>query len=211
MPEQSSVTTFVVEERLPWSEDCAGSPERGPFDGGAIHEGGIRRTCSIRKISSLGVTLAGAPGGSPGEEVTVELDTGQRLPGTVEWTDRGEIGVRFTERLDVVALINRKLVSQPAERRTMPRVEIRCAAYVKCGGQLLPATMRNISSKGLQIEGDELPACGSYVSVFVEGLNMPGGEIVWRRDRLAGIELLDELSWTSIIPWVRTVIRQGAN
>lgn len=210
MPEPSSVTTFVVGEQLPWADESAVSAEQGPFDGGALHGGGVRRACSIRKISSLGVTLSGA-GGSPGDEVTVELETGQRLAGILEWVDRGEAGIRFNERLDVVALINRNLVSQPAERRMMPRVEIRCPAYVKCGGQVLPATMRNISSKGLQLEGDDLPGRGAYVSVFVEGLNMPGAEIVWRRDQLAGLELLEELNWTSIIPWVRTLIRQGAN
>jgi len=208
---ETSVTTFVVDDRLPWLGECSSAPEKGPFDAAAVHQAGVRKSCTVRKISTLGVTLGGASGGVPGEEVTVELDTGQRLAGTVEWSDRGEVGVRFIDRLDLVALINRNLVSQPAERRTMPRVEIRCPAYVKCGGQLSPATLRNISSKGLQLEGDELPMSGSYVSIFVEGLNMPGGEVVWRRDKLAGIELLDELSWTSIIPWVRTVIRQGAN
>ena len=63
--------------------------------------------------------------------------------------------------------------------------------------------VRNISARGLQLEGDELPAIGTFVSVFVEGLNMPAGEVIWRHDSLAGIEVFEELSWTSIIPWVR--------
>jgi hypothetical protein len=44
---------------------------------------------------------------------------------------------------------------------------------------------------------------------IIEGLNMPPGEVVWRRDNLAGIEIFEELSWTSIIPWVRTVVRKS--
>lgn len=67
--------------------------------------------------------------------------------------------------------------------------------------------LRNISSRGLQLEGDELPAAGTFVSVFVDGLNMPSGEVVWRRDKLAGIEVIEELSWTSIIPWVRKIVK----
>jgi hypothetical protein len=129
----------------------------------------------------------------------------------VAWARRGELGVRFDDSVDVVALLNRKLVSQAPERRTMPRIEVRSGAHVKCGGQLWPATLRNISARGLQIEGDGLPAAGSYVSVFIEGLNVPGGEIIWRRDKLAGIELLEELSWASIIPWVRNAIRTGGS
>jgi hypothetical protein len=45
--------------------------------------------------------------------------------------------------------------------------------------------------------------------VFVEGLVVPAGEIVWRKDKLAGIELFEELSWTSIVPWLREMMRKG--
>jgi hypothetical protein len=82
---------------------------------------------------------------------------------------------------------------------------------VKSSLNLSLAALRNISARGLQLEGDELPAIGAYVSVFAEGLNIPPGEVIWRRDKLAGIELFDELSWTSIIPWIRQVIRKGGN
>jgi hypothetical protein len=67
--------------------------------------------------------------------------------------------------------------------------------------------MRNISAGGLQIEGDELPPCGTFVSLFVEGLNVPSGEVMWRKGGLAGVELLEDLNWTSIIPWIREVGR----
>jgi hypothetical protein len=63
----------------------------------------------------------------------------------------------------------------------------------------------------LQIEGDDLPPIGAYVSAFIAGLNIPPGEVVWKRDKLAGIEVMEELSWTSIIPWVRGLVKQSAN
>ena len=110
----------------------------------------------------------------------------------------------------VVALINRNLVSQPSERRAMPRIELRCGLYVKWAANLEPATLRNISSRGLQLEGEALPPRGTFVGLFVEGLNISAGEVVWRKDNLAGIELLEELSWTSIIPWIREIGRKEA-
>jgi len=178
---------------------------------GAVHHGGSRRECSIRKISALGVRVGVDMSPALGERVAVELATGQRPSGRVAWAGRNELGIRFDDSIDVVALLNRALVNQTRERRTMPRIEVRCGVHVKCGGQIWPATMRNISAKGLQLEGDGLPASGSYVSVFVEGLNIPSGEVVWKRDRLIGIEVLEELSWTSIVPWVRDAIRRSAN
>ena len=111
----------------------------------------------------------------------------------------------------MLALINRNLISQTAERRTMPRVEIRCGLHVKWGASLSPAIMRNISARGLQIEGDALPPRGTFVAVFIDGLHVPSGEVVWTKGDLAGIELLEELSWTSIIPWIREVGRRGAH
>jgi hypothetical protein len=208
MAEPQLVTTFVMGARLPWPEDCAVNEDKGPFEQGVIHDSGFRQSCTIRKISALGATVRAKVQQAPGEQVVVELPNGQRASAIVEWVKGGESGMRFAKPIDVMALINRNLVSQPIEQRAMPRVEIRCSAYVKRGEDYLPATVRNISAGGLQVEGDSLPPAGSYVSMFIEGLNVPPGEIAWQKDNLAGIELLEELSWSSIMPWIREVGRR---
>ncbi|HEX8937757.1 MAG TPA: PilZ domain-containing protein [Sphingomicrobium sp.] len=210
MVDAPSVTTFVVGDRLPWQDISPGPDEKGPFDAAAIYHSGIRQDCEIRKISALGAMVASNLNPALGDRVAIELATGQRPQGKIAWVRRGELGVRFEDAVDVVALLNRKLVSQTPERRTMPRIEVRCIAHLKFGGRFWPAMLRNISSGGLQIEGEELPAIGTFVSVFVEGLNIPAGEIVWKSGNLGGVELLEELSWTSIIPWVRNAVRKTA-
>lgn len=209
MTESPSVTTFVVGDRLPWTDEASPSDEMGPFDPGVIHESGHRQDCLIRKISARGAMLRGSLKTKPGDHIAVELGTGQRQPGTIAWAERGELGICFDEPVDLVALLNRKLVSQTVERRTLPRVEIRCDAFVKFGETLASAMLRNISAGGLQLEAEDLPPVGTYVSVFLEGLNIPPGEVIWRRGKLAGIEVFEELSWTSIIPWIRSAIRKG--
>lgn len=210
MTEVESVTTFVMENRLPWPEESRAAGPNGPFDTGQIYDDSKPRECSIRNISALGATLCGEVRKAPGEEVAIELATGQRPAATIEWVRGGEAGIRFKQPIDMLALINRKLVSQPAERRAMPRVEIRCGVYLKWGVSLEPATLRNISARGLQLEGDTLPPTGTFVGLFVEGLIVPSGEVVWCKDNLAGVELFEELSWTSIIPWIREVGRKDA-
>ena len=210
MTDASSVTTIVGGDRLPWPGDSWPGDEKGPFDSGTIVISGARSACSIRKISALGATIDSGLKASLGDTASIELPTGHRPSGQVAWTDGRELGIRFDEAIDVVALLNRKLVSQAPERRIMPRLELRCTLHVKCGGQFWPATLRNISARGLQIESDTLPAIGAYVSAFIEGLTIPPGELVWKRDLLAGIELFEELSWTSIIPWVRGLAKREA-
>jgi hypothetical protein len=209
MTDAPSVTTFVVGDRLPWPDEGPPLDGKGPFDVGAIHHSGARLECAIRKISAFGVTVASNLAPALGDSVAIELANGQRASGRVAWTSRQELGIRFDDSVDVMALLNRKLVSQTPERRTMPRLEMRSAVHLKFSGQLWPATLRNISSQGIQIEGEALPALGTFVSVLVQGLSVPAGEVVWRRDKLAGIELLEELSWSSIIPWVRGMLRQA--
>jgi hypothetical protein len=209
MADAPSVTTVVVGDRLPWPDDAWAADEKGPFDSGAIYISGSRQPCTIRKISALGVTISSDIAPALGDRASVELATGQRAAGRIAWTDRQQLGVRFDDSIDVIALLNRKLVSQTRERRTMPRLEVRSPVHVKLGGQFWIATLRNISARGLQIEADDLPAIGAYVSTFVEGLNIPAGEVVWKRGKLAGIETMEELSWTSIIPWVRRMVKQN--
>jgi hypothetical protein len=209
MTDAPSVTTFVVGDRLPWSDETSAPNEKGPFDSAAIYHSGDRQNCEIRKISALGATVSSSLTPALGDRVAIELATGQRPAGKVAWARRGELGVRFEDSIDVVALLNRKLVSQTPERRTVPRIEVRCIAHLKCGGRFWPSMLRNISSGGLQVEGEDLPANGTFVSLFVEGLNIPSGEVVWRSGNLAGIELFEELSWTSIIPWVRNAVRKA--
>jgi hypothetical protein len=131
MAEAPSVTTFVMENRLPWPEDSFSAGIGGPFDRGLIYNRGEPRQCSIRSISALGATLCGEVANTPGEEVALELATGQRPAGTIEWARSGEAGIRFKQPIDMLALINRNLVSQPSERRAMPRIELRCGLYVK--------------------------------------------------------------------------------
>ena len=203
MAEAESVTTFIVEDRLPWPDDGNAAGVEGPFDAGVVYDAGQRRDCSIRRISKLGATLRGEIIGTSGDDIAVELATGQRPAATIDWVSGGEAGIVFKQPIDVLALINRKLISQPAERRAMPRVELRCRLHVKWLENLAPATLRNISARGLQIEGDALPPDGTFISIFVEGLNVPAGEVVWRKGNLAGVELFEELSWSSIIPWIR--------
>ena len=209
MADAPSTTTFVMDAELPWPDEVLSADLRGSLDSAAIYEAGERRECDIRKISPLGATIRCAMTRAPGEEVAIELATGQRRLGTIDWVEGGEAGIRFKEPVDMMALLNRQLLNQPTERRAMPRVELRCPVGVKWGGQVAAATLRNISAKGLQIEGDGLPPRDTFVSLFIDGLVMPAGEVVWAKGRLAGIELMQELSWSSIMPWIREVGRRA--
>ena len=138
-----------------------------------------------------------------GSRVSIELGTGKRHVAEVKWARGGEIGLAFSSPVDVIALINRNLVAQPVERRQMPRVELRAPVHVKWAEHLEPATLRNISPTGIQLEAHRLPSLDTMASLFVDGLRLPASEVVWQEGRLAGFEFFEEVSWSSIIAWVR--------
>jgi hypothetical protein len=210
MADAQSVTMFVMTQSLPWPDDTRAADVLGTLDPVALFEGAGPRQCGIRRISALGTTIRGPVSKAAGAAVAIELPTGQRPAGTIEWVAGGEAGIRFDRPIDMLALLNRKLVAQAAERRTMPRVELRCGVGVKWSGNLAAATLRNISARGMQVEGEDLPPRDSFVSLFIDGLVVPAGEVVWRKGTLAGLELMDELSWTSLMPWIREVGRRTA-
>jgi hypothetical protein len=95
------------------------------------------------------------------------------------------------------------LIEQPAERRSCPRIEHRCHIHVKWCEHVEPAAVRNISSTGIQVEGDRLPPVGTLTSLFLDGLNLPAAETIWRQGRLAGFEFFEEVRWSSLIAWIR--------
>jgi hypothetical protein len=211
MARSLSLTSFVMEPRLPWAEGSSAAPAGvGRFDRAHIIDAGQRRACTIRSVSPLGATLTGEIATREGEKLALELVTGQRAGATVEWVDGGEAGVCFKQPIDVLALINRTLISQPTERRSMPRVELRCGVRLKWCATIRDAVLRNISAWGMQLEGDGLPPRHTYLSIQIDGLNVPPGEVMWRKDNLAGIWLMEELSWTSLMPWIRKVSRASA-
>ena len=208
MAEAPCATTFIALPRLPWVDATVPLDSRGELERAAVYESGFRTEYPLQSISELGVTLEGHFSSPSGARVTVELATGQRPAGTVAWLGASAFGVAFDEPINLLALINRNLINQVVERRTMPRVELRCPAWLRDADEVCAITIRNISGGGLQIEGDTLPSVGADVLVYVEGLDLPPGKLIWKRDNLAGVQLVSDVSWAVIVPWLRQLIRK---
>ena len=210
MANAQSATTFIMAAQLPWPDDAPPADAMGSLDPVAWFAAGQRRNGAIRRISPIGTTVRGVVTQRPGDEIAIELPTGQRPAGTIDWVADGEAGIRFRQPIDMFALLNRQLVSQPGERRTMPRVELRCPVGIRWSGSVAATTLRNISARGLQVEGEGLPPRDTFVALFIDGLVVPAGEVVWRKGNLAGIELMEDLCWSSIMPWIRETGRRAA-
>src|SRR5262245_7475723 len=65
-----------------------------------VHCRGRFQRAKIANYSSAGLQLQGTFGLIPTDRVEIELKSGVRVPGKVEWSLGGQTGVVFTEPLD---------------------------------------------------------------------------------------------------------------
>ena len=73
-----------------------------------------------------------------------------------------------------------------AQNRRSSRSPVLLIAKIEVGGDLVPVTLRNLSSQGALIEGAQLPRDGTVV-VFRRSDLALRSEIVWTEGRFAGV------------------------
>ena len=139
----------------------------------------------------------------PGERLELELMTGEPLDGTVAWRRGAEVGLRFDRQIDVFALIAQDLVSQPGERRRMPRVELTCPALLETGSGTEYVTTRDVSQGGVKIDVPFALEPEARVTLSLDGLRPVAGVVRWSHDHVAGIAFLPELRWQELMLWLK--------
>jgi hypothetical protein len=170
---------------------------------GALTVGSIRQVCSIRKISAGGAIVHVDGPIAPGERLDLELMTGEQLGGTIAWQRGAEVGLRFDEPIDVFALIAQDIVSQPGERRRMPRVELIVQGLLETEQGTELVTTRDISQGGAKIDMPFALPVDARVLITLDGLPPLKGVVRWSDDHVAGIAFLPELRWQELMLWLK--------
>ena len=170
---------------------------------GSLISGSVRQVCSIRKISAGGAVVHVDHHVEIGERLELELMTGEQLGGTIAWRRGSEAGLRFDEPVDVFAIIAQDIVSQPGERRRMPRVETVCSALLETAAGTELITTRDISQGGVKVDVPFDLKADERVTVTVDGLPPIQGVVRWSQDNVAGIAFLPEMRWQELMLWLR--------
>jgi hypothetical protein len=170
---------------------------------GALTVGSIRQVCSIRKISAGGAVVHVDGPIAPGERLDLELMTGEQLGGTVAWQRGAEIGLRFDEPIDVFAVIAQDIVSQPGERRRMPRVELVVQGLLETEQGTEVVTTRDISQGGAKVDVPFALTPDARILISLDGLPPLQGVVRWSEDHVAGIAFLPELRWQELMLWLK--------
>jgi hypothetical protein len=182
--------------------------DRARLQPGAVGRGSLREICFLRKITPLGAVLCMESAPEVGEQLDLELLTGDRLRGCVEWVQGRDVGLRFDQAADMFALITRNLVHQPGDGRRMPRVELNCPAWLEAGSRREIVAVRNLSDGGACIETRVPLVVHEQVVVTLDGFRPAPAIVRWVQGLAAGIAFTPELPWQELMPWLRRRHRQ---
>lgn len=195
-----SATIFSLAAEPPAAGDA--SPHAA-LDAATLADDARALSCTIHKLSTAGATLHIDTPLDPDSAMRLDLANGQSIPGTVAWSENGQAGLAFAEPLDIIGTLARNLVGLPAERRTMPRVEIAQTVCVKAGRSVEHARTRNISQGGAGIETRLDLAVDQPVQLIFDTLRPLDGTVRWVAHGQAGIAFAQELGWQTLMPWLR--------
>ena len=175
MTDNSSVTTLVVGDRLPWPDDRWFIERKGPFDASAIYHSGVRRDCEIRKISALGVTVASDGAGARRQG---RGRTGNRAACGGE--DRLERSRRAWRPLRGPGRRHRAAQSEAGQPDAGAADDAAAGSALPRPYQMRREFLAGDAAQYLEPaacswRASEVPPVGTFVSIFVEGLNIPCG------------------------------------
>lgn len=166
---------------------------------GSLMIGERRELCLIRNVSVGGMLIRAYSAIEPGTRVAIELKQGEPVHGTVLWKQDELVGIGFDGPIDVVALIT---TSSDAPRPRMPRLEVRCTAWVRHESVVHRTRALNISQGGVRIETtNDIPA-GAQVTVTLPGLPPEQGVVRWNDGEACGITFNRVLALSQLVGWL---------
>ncbi|MGX7895919.1 PilZ domain-containing protein [Tsuneonella sp. HG222] len=121
--------------------------------------------------------------------------------GTIVWCRDGRAGVRFIEPIDLETTLKalglRTVAGRPGRA---PRLKIRCAAEINNGKSLLSVSVRDISQRGLNVDGASVKN-GEEVLVRLPGLQVRKAIVRWAISGSMGLNFLRPISIEELATW----------
>lgn len=84
------------------------------------------------------------------------------------------------------------------QNRRTRRSHLLMTATLEISGRAIKVKLRNLSAEGAQVEGEELPVEGTAL-MFRKGDIATVGQVVWTKDKQAGIRFDKELETAAVL------------
>jgi PilZ domain len=175
-----------------------------------------RVSSNIHQVEALGLLRNVSEGGmmidayrefSVGERITVSLLDGDRIEGSVVWTDGNTIGVQFSSRIAIDHLLAKPRTLADGTRVRPPRLTLNCKAVIRVGGYMADIEICDISQRGAKIRFCRSLAIDSRVQISMNHLRPVSSSVKWQVEKLIGLEFHRALTIEELSTWMGDTTR----
>lgn len=137
-----------------------------------------------------------------GEQVQIELTSGEPLNGSISWARDWEIGIDFDGLIDVEAVLATPSINEKGERPRLPRIPVSCPARLRTGGRIHNAALIDISQNGAKVRTRTPVKVGKQVLVTLPDLPPMRGIIPWVNETIAGVAFDESIPFEALTQWL---------
>lgn len=158
--------------------------------------------CLIRNISGGGLMAHVYSIFTPGDSITLEIKNGHVLEGQVAWFQDEMVGIRFTQRINVLDFLANDHDDPTAGIFVRPpRLTIRTAALIRRGADYLHADLYDISQGGAKIGPGDAFDVDDEVVLMIPGFAPMNASVRWRKDGRAGVGFHQMIGFETLAIW----------
>ena len=157
--------------------------------------------CRIKNISAGGLMAEVTCPIEVGEQVYIEMNSEQRIPGRIVWRREGSVGLKFDRDIDLRELLANRRPRRGFQPRP-PRLEVTCGATVQIGKYYHSVEVHDISLGGMKVALSDWQCTGKSVIVTIESLRPVRGTVRWYKGGHAGIVFDKPLAFEELAEWM---------
>lgn len=169
---------------------------------GLLHADGTGDLCVVKNVSASGLSARVYRELAIGEQVQIEFRSGELLNGSVVWARNWDIGIAFSEPIDLDSLLASRWVTEPDRRRNLPRVELSCRGRLSRGVESHGILLQDISQGGARVQVGKPVEPGNVV-LSLPDLPPVAGVVRWANSTLAGISFNECISFETLARWIQ--------
>jgi len=169
---------------------------------GLIHSDTTMNFCRVKNISAGGFMARIYHETSVGDQVKIEMKSGQLLQGSVVWAEDDHVGVAFKDRIDIDATLSYQNL-EAAYLPRLPRIGVDFRVRLRCGSRYHSGRVCDISQSGAQVQTTGSLAPETPVSVMLWDFPAIPGSVRWTRGTRAGISFNETVRLEPLVRWIQ--------
>ena len=156
----------------------------------------------VRDVSSGGMKIDAYLPLEIGQTVSIALLDDHELTGTIVWKEGQSVGVKFAQETPVDQILAKPTVKSDGRRTRLPRFAIDRVVTVEHGASKLPATICDISQRGVKmIYSAKIPVHSNIIIRSAERRSVMA-TVKWRGGDYLGAEFHRLMSIEELVTWI---------